>query len=916
MKKKIITILKYVVVVFIVVLAMLFSAPYLFADKIEESIKKTANKQLNGELNYSNSELSFFQHFPSLTLTLSDFKLKGSAPFEKEPLVDAKEVSFGIGILSLIFDGEIDIDQLFLSDLDINIKVNEKGFANYNVLKSDTADQKKDSADTKLRLENIEILNSKLTYDDLSTKVHVDIDSLNYTGKADLKKSIFVLHSKALINKINVIYDKEPYLMNKKIDADLITKINLNSLSFLFEQNNLKINQFVVDLKGSFDFLKEGYKMDLMVKSKENSIEDVLSGFPPKFISWLDKTNVKGYADLSFALKGDYIASKNIAPDLNFDLKIKDGFINYDNSPFPVSNLNANLSINLPSLNPDLLRVDFKHLALNVNKDFINARFQSKGINNPEVDADLRADIDLGNLSRAIGFDTFGIKGKLTGNVKAKGKIDLKNKRIPVIDARVVLKEGSIKTPYYPNPISNIAIDSKISSKAGAFRDLSVFLNPATLTFEGNPFRIKANLYNFNDLVYDVKVKGLLNISKIYQVFSIEGLGVNGQIKADLVLKGKQSDAEKGRYLKLNNQGTLEVKNINIATEYLPKAMVIKKGIFDVKRDKVTFKTFVINYGSSDFRLSGYLQNTINFLTTQKGVLRGSFNLNSNYINVDEFMSSSSSVSGQTQVVSGDVKEKPIPEEVGVIMVPKTFDVKFQMDANRLHFQDLLLNDAHGVLKMKNGKMIMEDTKFELIGCEVKMNGTYEGITPKKALFEYQIQASDFNVKKAYKEIKIFRAMASAAEKAEGVISLDYKLQGRLNRKMEPVYPSLVGAGVLSVKEVKLFGMKMFNAVSKATSHEKLKNPEISKVDIKSSIKNNIITLERFKFKFAGFRPRIEGTTSLDGKLNLKMRLGLPPLGIIGIPLTITGNKDKPKIKLRRSSEDLAEEKDDENADE
>ena len=108
----------------------------------------------------------------------------------------------------------------------------------------------------------------------------------------------------------------------------------------------------------------------------------------------------------------------------------------------------------------------------------------------------------------------------------------------------------------------------------------------------------------------------------------------------------------------------------------------------------------------------------------------------------------------------------------------------------------------------------------------------------------------------------------------------------------------------------------MFNAVSKATNQEKLNNPEISKVNIKSSIKNNIITLERFKFKFAGFRPRIEGTTSLDGKLNLKMRLGLPPLGIIGIPLTITGNKDKPKIKLRRSSKDLAEEKDDEDADE
>jgi AsmA protein len=89
-----------------------------------------------------------------------------------------------------------------------------------------------------------------------------------------------------------------------------------------------------------------------------------------------------------------------------------------------------------------------------------------------------------------------------------------------------------------------------------------------------------------------------------------------------------------------------------------------------------------------------------------------------------------------------------------------------------------------------------------------------------------------------------------------------------------------------------------------------MKNPELSKVEIKSSIKNNIITLERFKFKFAGFRPRIEGTTSLDGRLNIKMRLGLPPLGIFGIPMTITGNKDNPKVKIGRKSEDLQETED------
>ena len=149
--------------------------------------------------------------------------------------------------------------------------------------------------------------------------------------------------------------------------------------------------------------------------------------------------------------------------------------------------------------------------------------------------------------------------------------------------------------------------------------------------------------------------------------------------------------------------------------------------------------------------------------------------------------------------------------------------------------------------------------------------------------------------------------MASAAESAQGKVSLDYKVGGKLDGNMQPIYPSLVGGGTLSVKQVKMKGFRMFGAVSDKTKTDAIRNPDVTKVDIKTTIKNNIITIERFKFKFAGFRPRIEGTTSFDGKLNIKMRLGLPPLGIIGIPLTVTGTKDDPKVKLGKKTEDLEE---------
>jgi len=290
--------------------------------------------------------------------------------------------------------------------------------------------------------------------------------------------------------------------------------------------------------------------------------------------------------------------------------------------------------------------------------------------------------------------------------------------------------------------------------------------------------------------------------------------------------------------------------------------------------------------------------------------LRGSFKVTSRYINVDEFMSSTPKNTAVTETKIETPVSSTETKQTGVIIIPTNLNLQFTANAQKVNFDKLNLQNASGNLKMNKGKLTMQNTGFNLIGCNVAMNANYQAVTPQKANFDYSIKASDFDIKRAYDEVEVFRKMASAAEKAQGIVSLDYQLKGRLNGNMEPVYPSLVGGGTLSVKDVKIKGLKMFNAVSKETSSAAIKNPDVSKVDIKTTIKNNIMTVERFKFKFAGFRPRIEGTTTLDGKLNLKMRLGLPPLGIFGIPLTVTGTQDNPKVKVGRKTEDLEETKD------
>lgn len=885
-----------------IILLLLFLIPILFPGRIAEEVKSFANQKLNGELNFKEANLSFFNHFPSLTLTLTDFSLKGSAPYQNENLIAANEVAFGINIKSLLFDTTVNIDKIYLSDALVNVKVNAKGQANYNVYNAETKTTPNKNSDSSLRLEKIAIENTHIIYNDKSTKILIDAKGFNYIGNGDLDKAIFDLYTEAHIEDFDFTYDGQQYLKNKKVNADLITKINTNSLAFVFQQNNLKINKLPVEFKGKFDFLSNGYEMDFNIKSDDSKLNDFFTAMPPSYVTWLDKTKVKGRTDILLTLKGKYIASTNQKPDLAFNMKIREGYINYKDAPFPASNIFLNFDTKLPSLDTEQLQVNLDSIFFKVDKDYFKAIVKTEGLSKPKIAARIQSKINLAKMDRALGIENMDLRGVLNLDLKSNGIYDKKNNRIPVTSGQISLITGYVKSIYYPEPINNINVLATISDQEGTVNDLKFNIHKASLDFEGKPIYVKALLSNFENIQYDIRAKGELNLARIYKVFSRKGLDLQGYINADVAFKGSQSDAMNGNYNNLQNSGTLRLRNIKTTSEFLPKPFVIKQGTFVFNQDKMNFHYFSATYGQSDFKMSGYLQNVIDYALTDNAVLKGNFTFKSDYINVDEFMSNA-------PVTMTSDNESTTQETVpsGVVVVPPNVDIQCEAMADKVNFESLILENLNGSMMISEGKLLLNKSSVDIIGCNVKTDLVYQSESPNRANFDFKIVAKNFDVQRAYKEVKLFRDMASAAENAEGNISLDYKVAGKLNENMQPIFPSLSGGGILSVKNVKMKGFKLFGAVSKKTGKEAINNPDLSKVDIKTTIKNNLITIERFKFKVAGFRPRIEGQTSFDGALNIKMRLGLPPLGIIGIPLKITGFKDNPKVSFGRQSEDLKE---------
>ena len=785
-------IFKWIGITIVSVLFLLFIIPILFPGTIAEQVKIFANKSIDGELNFSKSKLSFFAHFPSLTVSLDDLSLKGSAPYRNDTLLKADEVAFGINLKRLIFDNEIKIDEIYVSDGLVNVMVNEQGQANYNVYIA-PKDQPKDTSGTgpAIRLDRVDLKNLHIKYSDKSAKMLVNAHGFNYVGKGNLSEEVFDLQTDAAIDSIDFYYDNVPYLEKKKVRADLITRINTNALSFILQKNELRINQLPVEFTGVFSILKDGYNINIDAVSKDNKLKDLFSVLPPQYSAWMQDTKIKGRSDLLFTFKGRYNAATKQQPDLGFSMQIRDGMIEYKDAPMAMSDFQMNLSAMLPSLDVEKMSVSLKALDFKVgDNDKFSAFLYTKGMKEMTVKANVKGSLDLQALDRALGIQNIDLKGILKADIVADGIYSAEKKLFPKTKGGVNLQNGWLKTSYYPNPITDIKFVTNVQNSKGTFDDVKIVVNPASFVFEGNPLYVNASVSNFEDVDYNAKIKGELNIGRIYKVFSQKGLDVTGYAKADLSLQGRQSYATTGQYSKLNNKGTIVLKDIKATSELFPKPFRLNEGLFRFQNEKMWFDKFRAYYGKSDFAMNGYLLNTINYFLESHGTLHGNFNVKSNLINVDEFMALKE---GENTDRKPEVKavKAANPKMSGVVVLPTNLDVSLVANADKVEYTGLVLNNLIGKVGISKGKLSLQNTTFNIIDCNVGIDAAYDDESPMSANFDVRFKAKDFNVKRAYKEIPMFREMVSAAEKAEGIISLDYKLKGDLDGNMSPIYASL-----------------------------------------------------------------------------------------------------------------------------
>jgi len=424
--KKLKKILKIFFISLIVLIGIAFAIPYLFKGKIVAYVKASINKNLTAKVDFKDVDISFFRHFPKVAIALDELQVVGTDAFAADTLLSAKRIDAAVNIMSIIRGKDMTIYSIAAESPRIHAIVNREGAANWDIVKPDTATTKKDSEEKpfSLKLDQYEIRNAYISYEDIPGNMSSEIINLDHKGTGDFTSDLFTLQTATTADAVTFIYNAVPFLSKVKavIDADI--KIDNKQNSYTYTTDNIAVNDLKISSNGTIKTVNDSsYDMDISFKAPSTDFKNILSLVPAVYKNDFSKIKTSGSAIFSGFVKGIYNATQ--MPAYHADMQVTNGFFQYPDLPKPVKNINFKVQVDNKDGQTDNTIVNVENGHIEMDNDPFDFRLLVKNpVSNMFIDAAAKGKLDLGKITQLVKLEKdTRIAGLLHADVSVKGNV-------------------------------------------------------------------------------------------------------------------------------------------------------------------------------------------------------------------------------------------------------------------------------------------------------------------------------------------------------------------------------------------------------------------------------------------------------------------------------------------------------------
>lgn len=508
--------------------------------------------------------------------------------------------------------------------------------------------------------------------------------------------------------------------------------------------------------------------------------------------------------------------------------------------------------------------------------------------------------------------------GDFVVNGTIKGIVD--DTYIPKMNISVTSSNASFKYPELPKSVQDINLDLNILNTTGIADDTYLTFDNVTFRIDQDRFATNGSVRNLTgNMLIDMALKGTINLANLEQAYPLDlEQDLNGILTADVTTSFDMNSIEKEQYQNVNSRGLATIRDFSYRSPEIPNEVKISSATMNFNQGNVVVPELNLTTGQTDLSASGTIQNLMGFLFTEQN-LKGKFQVSSGNFSVNDFMVAETLT--QTEQVNGTTTPQTTKVITGkeAVKIPSFLDVELDFAANRVLYDDLVLNNAKGTMIINNEVATLQNISAGIFGGTIALDGNVStrGAQPT---FDMDLNLNSLDIAQSFNGLELLQGLAPIAKALEGKMQTVINLKGNLNEDLTPQLNTIAGDALAQIltAEVNPEQLALFARLDEQLGFLNLKDIDLSNLKGYLKFNNGNVEVQPFSFNVKGINVNVAGSHGFDMNMNYNLSLDVPAkllgsqignaLGslsgqdletmMVAIPIGLRGQFQNPQINI------------------